>query len=75
MENGYYKIYFNYNTSGSIENGYISHIYVMSDQTVYVPVKSSIAEDEAGYAIFKMSNTTFNDLVRFVATTDFEIIK
>lgn len=76
LPSGYYKIYFKYDSnSTNIENGYLNEIYVLPDQTVYVPVKTVIADKEKGYATFKMSSNTYNELLKFVSMNDYQIVE
>ena len=73
LKNGYYKIYLNYSESTtSVEAGYIKEIYVLSDQTVYVPIKTVIGENDKSYVVFNLSSSTYNDLLVYVATNDYE---
>lgn len=76
LKSGYYKIYLNYSeTNTSIESGYIKEIYVLPDQTVYVPIKTVINDKDFGYAVFTMSSVTYNNLLVHIATNDYETIR
>ena len=73
---GYYKLYWQYDTkSTKIESGYINEAYITPDQTIYIPVKTSILKGDKGYATFKLSTKTYNDFLKFVSLTDYEIIE
>jgi len=75
LDSGYYKFYFEYNTpSAKIENGYLSELYLLPNQTVYIPIKSVITPEDKAYASFKMSNQTYKDLLYFISTTDYDIV-
>ena len=75
LKDGYYKFYFEYNTpSAKIENGYINEVYLLPNQTVYLPIKSVVGAGEKGYASFKISNQLYKELLYFISTTDYELI-
>ena len=75
LSGGYYKFYFEYNTpSAKIENGYISELYLLPNQTVYIQIKSVINSGDKGYASFKLSNQTYKDLLYFISTTDYQVV-
>lgn len=61
----YCKLYFHYENPRSIENGYIPHMYIMENRTVYLPVKTSTGATirEKSYASFILSPETYNALM------------
>jgi len=76
LKSGYYKIYFKHSISSNVESGYLNEIYILPDKTVIVPIKTMQANaQDKSFASFKLSSSTFNEFIAFIAKTSYSTIK